>query len=117
MARPVAVPLRRPARPPDRRSTWSGPKDTVYSPDVLRRSPRTGTAASRSRTGSARSPQPVLVLAGRHDRTCTVEAAEAMAAGIPGAELRIFEHSGHMTFVEEQELYVAIVRSFLERTA
>jgi pimeloyl-ACP methyl ester carboxylesterase len=55
-------------------------------------------------------------MTGRHDRTCTVEAAQAIAAGIPDAELRILEHSGHMTFVEEQDLYVAIARSFLTRT-
>jgi pimeloyl-ACP methyl ester carboxylesterase len=42
-----------------------------------------------------------------------VEAAEAMARGIAGAELTIFERSGHMTFVEEPERYVAAVRGFL----
>ena len=36
--------------------------------------------------------------------------------GIPNAELRILERSGHMTFVEEPDLYIALVRSFLERT-
>ncbi|HEV2890797.1 MAG TPA: alpha/beta fold hydrolase [Frankiaceae bacterium] len=58
---------------------------------------------------------PVLVLAGRHDRTCPVDAAEIVADGIPGAELAIFEHSGHMTFVEEQADYLQIVRDFLDR--
>ncbi|MFL5796752.1 MAG: alpha/beta fold hydrolase [Actinomycetota bacterium] len=58
---------------------------------------------------------PVLVLAGRHDRTCPPEAAQVMAAGIPGAELEIFEHSGHMTFVEEPERYLEVVRDFLDR--
>jgi proline iminopeptidase len=58
---------------------------------------------------------PVLVLAGRHDRTCTVEAAETIAHGIPGAELAVFEHSGHMTFVEEQAHYLEVVRGFLDR--
>ncbi len=56
---------------------------------------------------------PVLVVAGRHDRTCVVEAAEAMAAGIPGARLEIFEHSAHMAFVEEQDRYVQVVGDFL----
>jgi proline iminopeptidase len=60
---------------------------------------------------------PVLVLAGRHDRTCPVPAAEAMAAGLPDAELVVFEHSGHMTFVEENDAYVGAVRDFLERRA
>jgi proline iminopeptidase len=57
------------------------------------------------------------VLAGRHDRTCSVPAAEAMAAGLPDAELVVFEHSGHMAFVEESDAYVAAVRDFLERRA
>ncbi len=58
---------------------------------------------------------PVLVLAGRHDRTCSVEASEAIAAGIPGAELVVLERSGHFGFVEEPAAYVAAVRSFVER--
>lgn len=58
---------------------------------------------------------PVLVLAGRHDRACPVEAAHATADGVPGAELVIFEHSGHMTFVEEQGRYLEVVRDFLDR--
>jgi proline iminopeptidase len=53
------------------------------------------------------------VLAGRHDRTCPVAAAEAIAAGIPNSELVMFEHSGHMTFVEENAAYLAAVRRFL----
>jgi pimeloyl-ACP methyl ester carboxylesterase len=40
-----------------------------------------------------------------------------MAAGLPDAELVIFEHSGHMTYVEENDAYVAAVRDFLERRA
>jgi proline iminopeptidase len=58
---------------------------------------------------------PVLVLAGRHDRTCSVAAAEAIAEGIPSAELVVFEDSAHMTFIEEQDAYLAAVREFLAR--
>ena len=57
---------------------------------------------------------PVLVLAGRHDRTCVVEGGEAIAAGIPGAQLAVFEASGHLTFAEENEAYVGVVRGFLQ---
>ncbi|MEO7839328.1 MAG: alpha/beta fold hydrolase, partial [Anaerolineales bacterium] len=57
--------------------------------------------------------QPVLVLAGRADRTCVVEGAEAMAKGLPHAELIIFENSGHMTYVEENEKYLKVLREFL----
>ena len=92
-------------------------KDTVYAPDVLRLFSANGYGGIEVEDRLGEIPQPVLVTSGRHDRTCTVAAAEAIAAGIPNAELRIFEQSGHMTFVEEQDLYNAIVRSFLERTA
>jgi proline iminopeptidase len=44
-----------------------------------------------------------------------VDGAEAIAAGIPGAELVIFEHSGHMAYVEEPEAYRAALRRFLAR--
>jgi len=58
---------------------------------------------------------PLLVLAGRHDRTCSVAAAQAIAQGVPGAELAIFENSAHMMFIEEQEAYIAAVSDFLAR--
>jgi proline iminopeptidase len=58
---------------------------------------------------------PVLVLAGRHDRTCVVEGAEAMAGGLPDSECVVFEESAHMTFVEENGKYVRVVRDFLNR--
>lgn len=61
--------------------------------------------------------QPVLILTGRHDRTCSVEAAQAIAEGVPHGEFVVFESSGHMTFVEENEAYVRAVRTFLERHA
>jgi proline iminopeptidase len=89
----------------------------VNSPDVLRHFAQQdyGGIEVEDRLGGV--TQPVLVLAGRHDRTCSVEAAEAIARGAPGAELVIFENSGHMTFVEENERYVAVVRDFLDRRA
>jgi proline iminopeptidase len=55
----------------------------------------------------------VLVLAGRYDRVCSVRAAEDMAVGIPDARLVVFERSGHMTFVEENEAYLDAVDAFL----
>ncbi|MEA2505707.1 MAG: hypothetical protein QOH48_325 [Actinomycetota bacterium] len=57
--------------------------------------------------------QPVLVIGGRHERTCVVEGSEAIAAGIPGAELVILENSAHMTYVEENDAYLRAVRRFL----
>jgi proline iminopeptidase len=91
--------------------------DAVYGPDVLRAAATEdyGAIAVEGRLGGV--SHPVLVLAGRHDRTCSVPAAAAMAAGLPDAELVVFEHSGHMTYVEENDAYVAAVRDFLARRA
>jgi proline-specific peptidase len=91
----------------------AGMGEAIYGPDVLRAAATGdyGAIAVEDRLGGL--THPVLVLAGRHDRTCSVAAAQAIAAGIPAAELVIFEHSGHMTFVEENEAYVAAVHSFL----
>lgn len=90
-------------------------RDTVYSPDVLRRSAAAGYGGIEVEDRLGLVTSATLVLAGRHDRACTVEAAQAIASGVPGAELTVFEHSGHMTFVEEPERYVEVVRGFLQR--
>ena len=89
----------------------------IYSPDVLRHfaSEEYGGIEVEDRLGDV--TQPVLVLAGRHDRTCSVEAAQAIAEGVPQAELVVFEASGHMTFVEENDDYIRTVRDFLKRHA
>ena len=60
---------------------------------------------------------PVLVMAGRYDRTCAVGASEDMAARLPDPELVVFEKSAHMMFAEEQDRYVATIREFLDRVA
>jgi proline iminopeptidase len=86
---------------------------SIYSPQVVRHfaTQDYGMIEVEDRLGEV--SQPVLVLAGRHDRTCSVEAAEVIARGIPWAELVIFEQSGHMTFFEENESYLSAVRAFL----
>ncbi len=59
--------------------------------------------------------KPTLILAGEYDRTCTPRAAREMHAGIPGSELVIFPNAGHMTYVEQPNLYFAAVRDFFAR--
>lgn len=88
--------------------------EAVYAPDVLRYFARQEYGAIEVEDKLASITQPLLVLAGRHDRTCVPEAAHAIAAGAPHAELVIFEHSGHMTYVEENERYLEVVRAFLD---
>jgi proline iminopeptidase len=90
--------------------------NAVYSPEVLRQFANEDYGGIEVEDRLDRVTQPVLVLAGRFDRTCAVAGAEAIAAGIPRAELVVFEESAHMTFVEENERYLEIVRDFLDRT-
>lgn len=83
------------------------------SPDVLRWAADADGAELEleERLGSVTTP--TLVLAGRHDRVTPAAASEAIAAGVPGAQLTVFEQSAHFAFVEEQAAYVAAVRGFL----
>jgi proline iminopeptidase len=89
--------------------------DTVYAPDVLRHFATTDAGDIELEDRLDEVSSPLLVLAGRHDRTCVPEAAEAIAASVPRSELVVFEHSGHMAFVEEQDAYLAAVSGFLDR--
>jgi proline iminopeptidase len=56
---------------------------------------------------------PTLVVSGRHDWVTPVGESEAIANGIPGAELVIFEESGHMPFIEEQAGFIDAVKDFV----
>ncbi len=87
----------------------------VYTPEVLRHFAiaEYGGIALEDRLVDV--TQPVLVLAGRHDRVCPADASERMAQLLPRAELHVFEESAHMTFVEEPQTYVDVVGSFLSR--
>lgn len=58
---------------------------------------------------------PTLIIAGRYDRVCPPEASKFMSEKIEGAEFVIFENSGHVSYVEENDAYVAAVRMFLRR--
>lgn len=86
---------------------------TIYSPDVLRHFAGGEQGAIEVEDRLEEVSVPTLVLAGRSDRTCVPEASAAIADGIADAQLLIFEASGHMTFVEEPEVYVEAVSRFL----
>jgi proline iminopeptidase len=65
------------------------------------------------RLGEIRTP--TLVLGGRHDWITPPEQSERLQRGIPGAELVIFEQSGHYPFVEERERFLAVLQGWLKR--
>jgi proline iminopeptidase len=89
----------------------------IYAPDVLRAAATSGYGAIDVLERLPSVTHPALVLAGRHDRTCSLAGAEAIAEGIPDAELVVFEDSAHMTFVEEQDKYLAAIGDFISRRA
>jgi pimeloyl-ACP methyl ester carboxylesterase len=87
-----------------------------YAPDVLRATSLAGGGLSIDvEQRLPHVPQPLLACTGRSDRTCVPAASERIAALAPRGELHVFESSGHMTFVEQPEEYVAVVRAFLDR--
>jgi proline iminopeptidase len=57
---------------------------------------------------------PALVLQGRYDWVTPMAGAEEMARSIPNAQLHVFEHSGHMVFIEEQGELVNVLRGWIQ---
>jgi proline-specific peptidase len=57
---------------------------------------------------------PTLITCGRYDEI-TPACSETIQAGIPGSELVVFEHSGHIAHLEELPLYVDTADAFLRR--
>jgi proline-specific peptidase len=55
---------------------------------------------------------PTLVTVGRHDEI-PPSCAETLRAGIPGAQVVVFEHSAHTAHLEEADAYLAAVREVL----
>jgi proline iminopeptidase len=89
--------------------------DAVYAPDVLRESAIGDYGAIDVEHRLGEVSHPVLVISGRHDRACPVQAGTAIAEGIPGADLVILEQSAHIGYVEENGAYLGAVRGFLAR--
>jgi proline iminopeptidase len=88
-----------------------------YAPDVIRHFAIADYGGIDVEDRLAAVTHPVLVLAGRYDRTCPVGASEEMAARLPNARLVVFEDSAHMMSVEEQERYLSAVGQFLDGIA
>jgi proline iminopeptidase len=72
-------------------------------------------AAYDARAGLAVVRVPTFVGVGRHDWICPVEESVEIVGLIPGAELHVFEHSGHSPHVEEPAAFQAALGAFLDR--
>lgn len=64
------------------------------------------------RSDMANIHMPTLILHGRKDKICSFDLAEQMLAGIEGAKLIAFEHSGHSLFLEETDKFNAALVAF-----
>jgi proline iminopeptidase len=91
-------------------------EETLGSPEVLRYFANIGYGAFDYRPKLKEVDKPTLVLVGEYDRTTTPRAAQVLHEGIPGSDLHIVPAAGHMTFVEQTDEYLAVVRDFLART-
>lgn len=56
---------------------------------------------------------PTLVLCGREDAICPLDAHEEMAAGIPGADLEVIDDCGHLSTLERPEQVNEALRRWL----
>ncbi len=63
----------------------------------------------------SRVTKPTLVITGEYDRTCTPRASREISAGIAGSELVIIPDAGHMTYVEQPDLYFQAIYGFFSR--
>jgi pimeloyl-ACP methyl ester carboxylesterase len=57
---------------------------------------------------------PALVIAGDADAIMKIEDAEAMAAGMPQGRLAVIPNSGHLSNLEEPELFNRTLAEFLD---
>jgi pimeloyl-ACP methyl ester carboxylesterase len=61
----------------------------------------------------ARVHIPTCIVWGRQDHIIPVECGELYRQAIPGAELVVLDHCGHMPQVEQPEAFVRLARQFL----
>ena len=89
--------------------------------EILRCRPTTATAILLSQTlPDARAvlrdlALPTLLVWGRDEKLMPVAAGEWIREHVPGAELVVFEHSGHCPMLEEPERFNELVAAFVAR--
>jgi proline iminopeptidase len=88
--------------------------DTIYSAAAMSRSMQVlGGWSSVDRLGQVSAP--TLIMAGAHDVITSPPQANRIAKRIPGAEVRMFDESGHFPWFEEPEAFFASMRDWLRR--
>ena len=62
----------------------------------------------------ARIACPSLIAVGRHDWICPIDQSQEIARLVPGAQLAIFEQSGHSPHIEERQAFTKRLAAFLD---
>ena len=87
--------------------------ETVYSPEVLAHFAADGYGGFEWVDHLRWVSKPMLVIAGRFDRTCTVARSQEIHAEVAGSRLVVIEKAAHMTFVEQPKAFTDAVRTWL----
>jgi proline-specific peptidase len=99
----------------DAYSRYMQADETVYSPDVLAHFAANGFGGFEWTDHLRWIQRPMLVIAGRYDRTCSVEQSQVIHREVDGSQLVVIEKAAHMTFVEQQKAYTDEVRGWFIR--
>jgi pimeloyl-ACP methyl ester carboxylesterase len=67
--------------------------------------------------GLARISVPTLVIAGADDRLIPPAESEALARAIPGSQLNIIPHAGHLVAFEQPDKFNHVLEEWLDRAA
>ncbi len=86
--------------------------DTVYSPAVLASFARRGYGEFEWLDHLRWISQPMLVICGRGDRTCTLERSREIADEVADSKLVVIERAAHMPFVEQPAVYLRAIRQW-----
>lgn len=85
------------------------------SPEAVARALLALAARGDRRPDLATIDVPAIVLVGEHDAVTPPAVAEALAAGLPRAELRVIPGAGHLTPLEAPEAVAAAISDLLGR--
>ena len=96
----------------DAYSRYMQSDDTVYAPEVLAHFAANGYGGFEWVDHLRWIRKPMLVLAGRYDRVCTVNQAEVIHREVEGSQLVVIEKAAHMMFVEQPKPYFDALRSW-----
>ena len=96
----------------DAYSRYMQSDDTVYAPEVTAHFAANGYGGFEWVDHLRWIRKPMLVLAGRYDRTCTVGQAEVIHREVEGSQLMVIEKAAHMMHIEQPKAYLDAIRTW-----